>query len=301
MSDILERRLFFDDSGAIKPDWESISRSLCEKFPESTREAAFRDAAIQWLQYLRESFGASFVVAASQNFLLLSDVAKDKRQSTLEFCEKALAKIEERLGDARWKTKLGPHVVMLFSNSDQYYSYIAGFYPDGDHAQSSGLFLRRGYAHIALPVAQYGMAHILVHELTHNCLAHLPIPSWINEGMARTFERLICGFYTPVLDGDLAERHHEFWTPERIQDFWKGAAFNDSSANELSYSLTEIFIELAAQERKDFAGFLAHATYKDRGAAAAKQYLGKSLGELAGTFLGPGDWEPKIPESGTTA
>jgi hypothetical protein len=114
--------------------------------------------------------------------------------------------------------------------------------------------------------------------------------------MARTFERLICGFYTPILDGDLAERHHEFWTTERLQEFWKGAAFDDSQANELSYSLAEILIELAAQEGKDFAGFLAHATFKDGGIAAAKEYLGKSLGELAGTFLGPGDWEPMPPK-----
>jgi hypothetical protein len=297
MNEPVERQLFFDDSGAVMPDWKRISSDLTQRFQGPALQNAFRAAALQWLEYLRESFGSAFVTETSPNFVLLTDIAKEKRPSVLDFCEKALAKIEQRLGEARWKTKLGPHVLIVFDNPDQYYSYIARYYRDGEHAQSSGVFINRGYAHIALPLSPHEMAHILVHELTHNCLAHLQIPAWVNEGMARTFERFIVGGYGPILDADLADRHHEFWDSDRIQRFWAGTLFDDPEGNELSYSLGEILIELAAQERRDFAGFLTHASYKDRGIGAARQFLGKSLGEFAGTFLGPGDWEPKPPDN----
>lgn len=301
INETLDRRLFFDDSGAVKPDWKQIYIALDAKFAGSTRQAGWQEVALQWLKYLQESFGGAYSIEGSPNFLLLSDVPKDRRKSTLSFCEKALEKIEGRLGDARWKSKLGPHVIMLFENPELYYSYIAGFYSDGEHALSSGVFLNRGYAHIAMPVMPYGMANTFVHELTHNCLAHLRIPKWLNEGMARTCERLICGSYRQIIDGELAVQHHEFWTSERLQTFWWGPIFDDGEASELSYSLAEILIELAAQERKDFPGFLTHANYKDAGITASNEYLGKSLGKLAGIFLGPGDWEPTRPDNAQAA
>jgi hypothetical protein len=291
-----DRKLFFDNPGSVNPDWRQIVSLITETTPDASRQDASRSASMQWLQYLRQGFGGAFSISVSPNFLILSDVYKEKTESTLNFCERVLDKIENHLGDARWKNKLGPHVIILFSDPELYYSYVSQFYSEGQHAQSGGVFIRRGYAHIALPVSRYGGAHTLVHELTHNCLAHLPIPLWLNEGLARTFERLICGGYGPILDEDVANRHHEFWNEEKVQQFWSGQIFDDGESNDLSYSLAEILIELVAQERRDFAGFLGHATYKDAGAAAAQQYIGKSLGEIAGTFLGPGDWEPKLPD-----
>jgi hypothetical protein len=55
---------------------------------------------------------------------------------------------------------------------------------------------------------------------------------------------------------------------------------------------------LLGDHRDRLPAFLRAATEADFGAAAAERHLGMTLGELAGQFLGPGDWEPTLGPSG---
>jgi hypothetical protein len=52
-------------------------------------------------------------------------------------------------------------------------------------------------------------------------------------------------------------------------------------------------MNLIADEKGDFKNFLQNANYSDSGEAAFNKVYGKSLGQIAGIFLGDGDWKPK--------
>src|SRR2546430_17667241 len=96
---------------------------------------------------------------------------------------------------------------------------------------------------------------------------------------------------TPLLADYLPERHHQFWDEKWIQCFWAGISFGEvDEPMELSYSLSEVLLHLLAKDREDFLAFVQTAHYSDGGQTAALDFLGMSLGDAAGTFLGPGNW-----------
>jgi hypothetical protein len=190
--------------------------------------------------------------------------------------------------------------VLRFTIEEEYYAYISYFYPEGEYARSGGQFLRGGYMHIAyLHLDSPGVDRtILVHELTHNLLAGFPLPLWVGEALAMTFEQDLAGARQPVLDRALAEQHRTYWTAQTIQEFWRGDSFQKSEAQSLAYGLSRILLNLIATELRpappQFRDFVTHANQRDAGQAAAQQYLGIDLSDLVSTFLGPGDWWPKI-------
>ena len=133
---------------------------------------------------------------------------------------------------------------------------------------------------------------IAVHELTHACLAHLPIPLWLNEGMAVLMEDVLAG-HRLFLDKEMVKRHQKYWNEETIQGFWSGEsflAFDDGQ--ELSYNLAHILVRNISQDFTAFATFSNNASYEDAGELAAKEFLGVSLTQIVGSFLGEGSWQP---------
>jgi hypothetical protein len=115
-----------------------------------------------------------------------------------------------------------------------------------------------------------------------------------NDSPAAAHWALVSGWTPPAVGAELAKRHREFWNGARIQAFWAGAAFHElSEACELSYNLAEILVHLLGSEGAAFLAFLRAAHYGDAGQTAAVDCLGKCLGEVAGTFLGPGNWRPQ--------
>jgi hypothetical protein len=159
---------------------------------------------------------------------------------------------------------------------------------------SGGIFIRRGYAHIALPYGDTLTAqHTLAHELAHNLLCHLPMPLWLNEGLAVTIERQMTR-RSFTLDRDLADRHRNYWSEENIQSFWSGRSYDEpGDGSQLSYSLGEILVALLAEQGPAFAEFVKAADWRDGGQDAAVNFLGKGLEEVLTGFLGPGDWRPQ--------
>jgi hypothetical protein len=128
----------------------------------------------------------------------------------------------------------------------------------------------------------------------HNCVVHLQLPLWLNEGLAVIFDRTIAQGRQPFLDHELRDRHLVFWNPENIQEFWAGLSFGEpGESNQLSYSLAEILVNLLLSESKGFGEFVKHADWRDAGQTAALGILGRDLGETAGTFLGEGNWRPR--------
>jgi hypothetical protein len=132
-----------------------------------------------------------------------------------------------------------------------------------------------------------------LHELVHNLLSRLPIPLWLNEGLAVVIEGRVSRFPFRV-DAEMVDRHTRHWSEENIQAFWSGKSFNvPGEENELSYSLAAILLTLLSEKGGDFITFIRNADWRDAGQEAALTILHCDLGEVAGEFLGPGNWRPQ--------
>jgi hypothetical protein len=188
--------------------------------------------------------------------------------------------------------------VLRFTETDDYFSYISDFYPDGEHAASGGVFLRDGYAHIAYPET-YTMdaeRQTIAHELAHNLLANLPLPLWLNEALAEAFKADLAGGGFATVDEDLLAEHRGYWNARTIQEFWMGKSFHVVDGQRVSYSLAKVLLDVINRELKPspevFRRFVKQSDWADAGEAAACEQLEVSMGEIAEVFLGPGDWTP---------
>jgi len=304
------------EGGSHRPDWEFIRRWIDDRFAPGETETAWNDAALLWLQRLRDDLGGGYSVHQSHRTLLLCDQPRDTARWLLDYAGTAGTAILERLGNVAWPDRFGKDVILIFSDEDDYYEYVAYHTPDGEQAASSGVCVHTGYTHIAAPWQDpRSTASIIVHELIHGGLSHLPLPLWLNEGVAVTLERAIApptralgeshqatldadllDWRAPVMWDELAERHFNFWTGQNIQSFWAGTSFYiPGDSNELSYSLAEVLFKHLTEraDRAAFHAFLRRATQEDAGQSAAVEILGVDLGEIAGTFLGTGSWRPR--------
>lgn len=285
---------FFHQEGFSRPNWKIISRAIKETIPPESFGDAWSEAATQWVMQVRADLGGKYQVRRSKEFILLSELDAAMGQSILGFAEQTLDSIYEVLKDAAWQWGYGKHVLLLFCDQDDYYQYVAFFSREGVHPASGGCLLRKGYVHIAMP---YGNGrHVrpsLAHELAHNSVVHLPLPLWLNEGLAVRFQRAAGGAQQPMMDSELRDRHLAFWNRNNIQKFWAGVSFDEpGDSNELSYSLAEIMANLMMTHAGDFCAFLKQAQWGDGGQTAALDCLGMDLGQVMGTFLGEGDWRP---------
>lgn len=99
----------------------------------------------------------------------------------------------------------------------------------------------------------------IAHELTHYLLQHLPIPAWLNEGIAVNTEHRLSPPGRPLYTPDeMHEKHLAFWDETTIQEFWSGKSWRrPDEGNSLSYDLAVHFVAMSS---RDFAAFLASQT-----------------------------------------
>jgi hypothetical protein len=281
------------DEGFSYPDWKEVGASIRKSFSSELWPQAWREITISWLDQLREDLGGNYCLYESWNYLLLSAEPEARSRDLLGIAEDTFETIEEQLGYLTRQRKLyGKRVILAFNEEDDYYSYVSHFHADGNHAHSSGMFLGKGYGHIAVPVSStYQIKTILAHEFTHNALFTIPIPTWLNEGLAQRMEAIYQP--RPMLDTEAAEEHRAYWNEKNIQGFWAGTSFYGPDAgNKLSYRLGELLLKLLSENWADTLEFVKHADRRDGGQDAALKYLGCSLGDAIGQFLGPGQWRP---------
>jgi hypothetical protein len=289
-----------EKEGFCHPDWEAIARQIEKSVPEPDWNAAWEAASRLWIDRLCDRLGGGYGSHETANFMLVSEAPKRILVDAGNFFEQALIQTLSALAGVALDEGYGKHVVLMFSLPDDYYKYISYFYPDGEHPGSGGIYLSgEGYAHFAFPTTDYSSYRaVLVHELTHGCLAHLPLPSWLNEAMAMRMEDAICHFNSLNLDREIHRRHMQHWNSKTIQQFWSGESWEISGDSfELSYNLAQVIwrkieVDLGAS-RQAVRAFISSADEKDAGEAACNRVFGISLGELAGDFLGEGDWSPK--------
>jgi hypothetical protein len=280
--------------GFSRPNWTIIQEFIKGHVSKEDLSPAWRFVAVRWLQELAADLGGGARLRESEHFYCLSDLPVGSIGTLLDFAESARQTIRECLKTAVWGRFHGKHVLLVFSDPDDYYAYISYFYGAGVHPQSGGVLIHKGYVHIALPAPTLAFTHsALAHELVHNHLCHLAIPLWLNEGLAVVIEGRITHRGVTV-DGELVDRLRAHWNETNIQGFWAGTAFGiPGDESELSYSLAEILVcQLAAGECA-LDEFIKAADWRDGGQDAAARILGHGLEELASGLLGPGNWRPQ--------
>ena len=289
---------FHEENGFEHPDWDAIAEWIDRRYAAPEQHEAWASAARQWLSRLEQRLGEPFHLAASSNFLLLSPLSQSARQKVLQFTEQASARVLALLGELRGAL-IGKGAGIIFRTDAEYYAYISRFYPEeGQFAASGGICIHSGYTHFVLPSADSAeMRNAIAHELTHDLLSHLPLPTWLNEAITMAVEADLCGSAGLFLDRELEKRHRAFWNSQTIQQFWSGASWHlPGEGNELSYSLAQIVLRVIHNDLRpdaaSFRAFLGAASWEDAGEKAAAAHLRCSLGELAEVFLGSGDWSP---------
>jgi hypothetical protein len=285
---------FSFEEGFSRPDWKIIRTAIGQAAASDELDAAWADAVVQWVLRIQGDLGGEYRVRCSDEFILLSALDLTVASDLLRFAEATLEKIYAALKEAAWRWEHGKHVLLLFTEDDDYYQYVSFFYQDGIHPASGGCLIHRDYVHIAMFLGDgRSIRTMLAHELTHNSVVHLRLPLWLNEGLAVLFQRTASQWPRDMLEGDLRERHLAFWNPESIQRFWSGVSFDEpGESNELSYSLAEILVRLLLDQPGEFGAFVQQAKWDDAGQTAALDCLGRDLGQVAGTFLGDGNWRP---------
>jgi hypothetical protein len=295
---------FHDRQGFCHPDWGAISDCIEKSLPEEQWRAAWEAASRTWVERIRDKLRGGYQIYETANFMILSEaplrVIKDACKSYEEALKRILAALEGVASDEGY----GKHVVLMFASIDDYYGYIMYFYPEGEHPMSGGVCLGgEGYVHFAFPTTDYSSYRtVLVHELTHGCLAHLPLPAWLNEALAMRMEQVICGSEIFHLDQEIYDKHTAHWNDETIQQFWTGESWGiPGDSFELAYNLAQVLwrkieIDLSAP-RDEILQFVAGAHAGDGGEAACRTVFDLSLGDLVMDFLGEGNWEP-LPAHG---
>lgn len=295
--------VWFDDTRLPIPDWQAIDAGLAAEVSARDRDAFRTAAAGHWLQALATALpdaGRPYRVHASPDFLLLSALDDRSVETLMQFCQAARRRIVRNLGDVARPRADGRHVLLVFADEDAYYDYVGHFYADdgGEYAMSSGMFIHDGYGHFALSEGGMdAMQPVIVHELTHCLLAHLPIPAWLNEGMAVNTEHAFFPWlahpghllYHPE---EMPRKHLAFWDADTVQEFWSGKSFlRTDDGNELSYDLAKRLVSRIAQSDAALLAFLGQADRRD-GGVGAEAVLGVTLESLLEPLLGPGDWRP---------
>lgn len=297
------KRHSVEANGFLYPDWDQVADWVEANIDEAGLDDFWLTLASAWIDGLRENLGGDYQKWESENFILVSPGDERSSRALLEFAEDKLERLLDTLGGLANDEGFGKHLVLYFDSPETYWNYISYFYPDGTFSTIVGVSLSPGYQHIALtPQDRNETEATLLHELFHNCVYHLDLPTWLNEGLAQLTE-VACGMRRSLfVDVELKERHLELWTDELIQDFWSGELWDgDPEEVRASYELAELLLTLiltnTSYRRETFEKFVTEASWEDAGESAAREWLGRSIGEFLNGFLGPGDWAPRLPRN----
>lgn len=278
--------------------WDALDAQVPQSDDPKVLDAFWTAVACTWLQKLKQALGDGYNIVESERFLLISSLAPRPAQVMLDYAEKTRRRILMLLEGIAHDTESGKVCILVFRDVDTYYQYVSNYYPsDGEFAQSGGMFLQFGYGHFVFTEADMlQMEPTIAHELTHCLMQHLPIPAWLNEGIAvNTEHRLSPPIGRPLeTPAELQQMHLAFWNESTIQEFWSGKSWNRAGdSNKLSYDMAANLVRLAAADRNAFRAFANSANLADSGTSAAANTLGYPIEHLAEAVLGEGPWAPQ--------
>lgn len=283
------------DANIPIPDWN------VQPWPEAgDDEVLHRHAnglAAAWLEAMAAVLPERHVRAESDHFMLLSTLEARPTRVLLDYLERSRKRVLAVLPGIAADHGYGKIVVMVLGDEESYYHYVSNYAGESSQpeATSGGMFIDAGYGHFVFAQGTFeGMEPVVVHELTHCLVRHLPIPAWLNEGLAVNTEHRFVRAQPRYRANELQHLFERFWDAATIQEFWSGKSFRrPDDGQPLSYELAKHLVQLLDKDYEVLARFCAAASYEDGGEAAALSVLGASLEELVAVVLGPGgEWKP---------
>jgi hypothetical protein len=284
--------------GLPHPHWPEV-HAWIDQLPQSRRAEVWCACERTWVLWLRTALGDGYRLFESPHVLLLTAQEQRPAVVTLHYVVATFRRVQRVLEELAQPADAGKEIVIVFSDEDSYYRYVSYFNAEGgEYAMSSGMHIGGGCGHfVTYDVEElHRMEPVIAHEMTHSLLGHLPIPAWLNEGLAVNTEWHLAHNATHAWDlQELEAEHRDFWTPDLIQEFWCGRSYERPDAgNKLSYDLGRILVTALSTDWSAFKRFAAAAKGADGGAAAAHDVLNVDLGEFVRQFLQreDGTWGP---------
>ena len=140
ITDFVEKHLEYHE-GFPHPDWLIIGDHLERNIPEDLWGDAMDEALDAWLDKLVESLGEEYFFYESDNFLLVTDETPEFSLRMLDYLEGVLFRIVTLVDGISDGGHYARHVVIMFVDASQYYSYISYFHPEeGEFGLSAGAF-----------------------------------------------------------------------------------------------------------------------------------------------------------------
>jgi hypothetical protein len=278
-------------------DWAAIWRGIEPLAQETDRARLWAEAGRGWLSDLAGVLGPEYRVHDVNGFWLVSNRSPANLKGIGSHLKRARARIVAELDGIAVEDPACPLAILWLEDETRYYEYVSYFYPEsGEFAFSGGMFLPGGYPHFVFPHYDEGwqLERVVSHELTHALVRHLPLPLWLNEGLAVTLEEMIAGVPHAAINEQTLAEHRAYWNPESIQKFWSGESFSQSDEGcGLSYALGQLLVLNLGHDFPRFREFAIGSDHEDSGEAAARQVFGIGLGDLIAGFLGEDDWTPR--------
>ena len=274
------------EHGLPVPDWQQVQHWVDQIAEDDARGKAWSEAEVAWLVHLRAALGPQYRLVRRGSAVVLSSLDGVEAVAAAQFMNATQERIVSVLdGVARAPEGAGYDILLVLDDEDTYYNYVARYYAeDGEFAFSGGMFISHGCGHFVTRKAKElkDVEPVIVHELTHGSLSHLPIPLWLNEGLAvNTEERLSPGQAKTHTARQRDVLHRKFWNAQTIQEFWSGHSYSrPDEGNMLSYDLGRLLVQHLSSDWQRFAAFANAAHADDGGLAAARDILGVELGEL---------------------
>lgn len=270
-------------------DW-SYAQAWVETIPDvEDRARAWNHLEHAWLKHLQQALGPAYSLRQAGDSMLLSTLETRTANATLQYVSKTLQRVMRVLDGIAETSDWGNDILIVFDDEETYYRYVSHYYPgEGDFAASSGMHINSGCSHFVTVKADLrAIEPIIAHEMTHSCLSHLPIPAWLNEGLAvNTEQRLSPSGSSILTPQQMHAKHLAFWGNIEIQQFWSGKSFlRNDDGNMLSYDLARILVSQLSSDWHAFRDFVLNADMADGGESAAIEYLNRDLGALACTIL----------------
>lgn len=278
-----------NESGFPLLDWEAALAWVNSIPVEQERGLAWSNLERAWLQHMKSTLGASYVLRETEDVFLLSTLAPNVANATLAYVSKTLQRVVRVLDGIAKVPEWGKDILIVFEDDEPYYQYVAHYYSDeGEFAASSGMFISKGCGHFVTVKSDLRMIEpVVAHELTHGCVSHLPIPAWLNEGLAVSTEnRLSPQGPPPFTPQEMHEKHLAFWGEAEIQEFWSGRSFlRPDDGNMLSYDLARILVFQFSKDWQRFREFVLNANLADAGSTSAREHLKLDLGVAVSAVL----------------
>lgn len=270
-------------------DWTAVMSWLDGLTTPDLQARAWAACERAWLLRFRDALGPDYRLAESNQAAVLSSLEPKLSRATLEMMERMLRRIVGVLNGIAQVPPWGKHILIVFDDQDGYYEYMSYYYPEsGEFAFSSGMHIGSGCSHfVTVKSDLHAMESVIAHEMTHGVCSHLPLPLWLNEGIAVNTERRLTesdsSLYSPQ---EMREKHLRFWRETEIQEFWSGKSFyRIDDGNSLSYDLARIMVEQMSKNWERFRDFVLTADRADAGAGAAQKHLGVDLGAFVCALL----------------